>query len=384
MPRWLSILALTLFVAFSARGRGPFEPRVTARAAVLLEARTGQILWARNPHLRLPPASTTKIMTALLAAENLPLARRVKASGRACATDGSSIWLEEGEERTIEELLYGALLNSGNDACVVLAEAVAGSEERFAGWMTARARNLGAKNTTFVNANGLPARGHRSTAYDLALIAREALNNPVIAAIARTKVKNIPWPGKEWDRRLINHNKLLWRYKGADGVKTGYTSESGHCLVASASRDGRRLIAVVLDSKRMYDEASSMLDYGFEHFRLIEADRNLSRIVRVVGGSERALALQAGGDLAYTVPAREAPQVRVEVRAPKSLRAPVNKGRSYGWAALYSGNELLCRTPLIAASDINARGLFWSLAAWVMRLLGVSTPASPGRTAPYG
>ena len=175
-------------------------------------------------------------MTVLLALEKVTPARVVTISENASKTDGSSIWLEAGERRTVEELLYGAMLNSGNDACVALAEAVAGSETEFAKLMTARARKLGASATKFVNANGLPAAGHLTTAHDLAFIARAALANPAFARIAETKVKNIPWPGKDWDRRLINHNKLLWRYEGADGVKTGYTIESGHCLVASADR----------------------------------------------------------------------------------------------------------------------------------------------------
>ena len=191
-----------------------------------MEGRTGQVLWSMNPHLPLAPASTTKIMTALLVLETTAMNSAVTVSPRASEADGSSIWLEAGERRTVGELVYGALLNSGNDACDTLAEAVAGNEAGFAKLMTARARNLGALNTRFMNADGLPASGHLSTAYDLAIIARAALDNPTFASIVRTKVKNIPWPGKDWDRRLINHNKLLWRYEGADGVKTGYTRES--------------------------------------------------------------------------------------------------------------------------------------------------------------
>jgi len=330
-----------------------------------MEARTGQILWAKNPHLRLPPASTTKIMTALLALEELPLSQVVPTSERASATDGSSIWLEPGERRTVRELIYGAMLNSGNDACVALAEAVAGSEARFAMLMNARARELGADETSFVNANGLPVRGHLTSARDLALIAREALANPAFAAVSCTKVLNIPWPGKDWDRRLINHNKLLWRYDGADGVKTGYTRESGHCLVASASRGGRRLIAVVLNSRGMYDETREMLNYGFEAFKLVEVRR--PGTAKVIGGRANLVPLAPVGILAWAVPKDQADQVRVVARVSEPVRAPVAEEQHLGWAMLQLEERPLCRVPLAAARTVETRNFFWSIASFVWR-----------------
>ncbi|MGE5529095.1 MAG: D-alanyl-D-alanine carboxypeptidase family protein [Patescibacteria group bacterium] len=363
----LSLLLTALPAAGSPAAPRPDPPKVTAKAAVLMECLTGQILWARNPHLALPPASTTKIMTVLLALENASLAKAVTVSKAAGEADGSSIWLEAGERRSLEELVYGAMLNSGNDACVAIAEAVAGREASFARLMNARARRLGARDTHFVNASGLPAAGHRSSAYDLALIAREALANPIFAEVVRTKVRNIPWPGKDWDRRLINHNKLLWRYSGADGVKTGYTRESGHCLVASATRGGRRLIAVVLDADRIYDDTSAMLDYGFTRFCLVKPKRGLVRNLPVLGGEKRAVAVRAEGRLAYAVPRGEEGGMVFTVRCPSRVQAPVAKGQKLGTICLYQRGRLRARVPLVAAAPVKPRGLLWALASFVLR-----------------
>ena len=333
-----------------------------------MEGETGQILWSSNPHLALPPASTTKIMTVLLALERAPLTRLVTVSKGASKTDGSSIWLEAGEKRTMRELVYGAMLNSGNDACVAMAEAIAGSEAAFASLMTERARELGAKETKFVNADGLPAPGHLTSAHDLALIARAALSNRTFAEIVQKKVENIPWPGKDWDRRLINHNKLLWRYDGADGVKTGYTRESGHCLVASATREGRRLIAVVLDSRDMYKDTGALLDYGFSHYALVKPAAAASRSITVVGGRRGSLSLRPSRALAYAVPAGQAGLVRLVMEAPRRVRAPIAEGQKLGWAALYRGRELLGRVSLVAANAVEPRNFLWSVASFILRV----------------
>lgn len=344
-------------------------PQVNARAAVLMEAKTGQVLWAKDQNRRLAPASTTKIMTALLALEKVPISKVVTVSENASKADGSSLWLEPGEKLTVEELLYGAMLNSGNDACVALAETVSGSEADFAKLMTARARKLGATATTFMNANGLPAAGHLTTAYDMALITRAALANPVFAAIAETKVKNIPWPGKDWDRRLINHNKLLWRYEGADGVKTGYTRESGHCLVASATRDGRQLIAVVLRSRDTYGETSTLLDYGFKQYKLVAPRKKAERTLPVTGGTAKSLRVKPKLALAYAIPAGQADEVRLLVHCPRSVRAPVRRGQELGWAALVYRQKTLARVPLIASGTVKRRGLFAVVADFIRRYL---------------
>lgn len=245
------------------------ELNLNAGYAVLMDYTTGQVLYQRNAFIRRAPASTTKILTSIIAIEKGNLQRKIVASHTAAKADGSSIYLRPGETRSLHELLYGILLNSGNDASVAVAENLAGSEAKFAEWMTAKAVQIGAINSHFRNCNGLPNQEHYSTAYDLAVITRYALRNPVFANIVKTKRKTIPRPGNPGEQLLVNHNKLLWRYQFADGVKTGYTVEAGHCLVSSAIRDGHRLIVVVLKSKDIYGDSARLLDYGFANYQLL-------------------------------------------------------------------------------------------------------------------
>lgn len=245
------------------------ELDLNAGSAVLMDYTTGQVLYRKNPFMQRPPASTTKILTSIIAIEKGNLQRKIIASRTAARADGSSIYLRAGESHSLKELLYGILLNSGNDASIAVAENLAGSESKFAEWMTAKAVQIGAVDSHFKNCNGLPDKEHYSTAYDLAIIARYALRNPVFADIVKTKRKLIPWPGNPFKRILINHNKLLWRYQFADGVKNGYTTEAGRCLVSSATKDGRRLIVVVLKSKDLYGDSTKLLDYGFKNYQLL-------------------------------------------------------------------------------------------------------------------
>lgn len=230
---------------------------------------TGQILYQKNAFTKRPPASTTKILTAIIAIESGNLDRTIIATKNAANADGSSIYLKAGEQHSLKELLYGILLNSGNDASIAVAENLAGSEQKFAKLMTVKAHQIGAINSHFQNCNGLPAASHYSTACDLAVITRYALHNPVFAGMVRTKRKLISWPGHRGERILLNHNKLLWSYQYADGVKTGYTEEAGRCLVSSATQSGHRLIAVVLKSKDMYRDSTKLLDYGFKNYQIL-------------------------------------------------------------------------------------------------------------------
>jgi D-alanyl-D-alanine carboxypeptidase (penicillin-binding protein 5/6) len=268
-------LSFVLMLIFSITGMldsslvAASELNVKAGYAVLMDYTTGQVLYQKNAFIRRAPASTTKILTSIIAIEKGNLQRKIVASQKAARADGSSIYLRAGESHSLQELLYGILLNSGNDAAIAVAENLAGSETKFAEWMTAKACQIGAVNSHFKNCNGLPAQEHFSTAYDLAVITRYALRNPVFADIVKTKRKTIPRPGNPSEQMLVNHNKLLWRYQFADGVKTGYTVEAGSCLVSSATRDGHRLIVVVLKSKDIYSDSAQLLDYGFANYQLL-------------------------------------------------------------------------------------------------------------------
>ena len=194
---------------------------ISAKSAILIDSNSGRVLYEHNAYEKLPMASTTKIMTGLIACESGKLNETVKVSPFASGTEGSSLWLKIGEKQTLENLTYGLMLKSGNDAAVAIAEYLGGSIDAFALLMNKRARAIGAVNTNFENPHGLDSDGHYTTAYDLALIAREAMKNEKFREIVSTKTYSIPMQGEKWDRAFKNHNKLLWRYEGCNGVKTG-------------------------------------------------------------------------------------------------------------------------------------------------------------------
>ncbi len=236
---------------------------VSARGAVLIEADSGQVIFGQNENARLSMASTTKIMTALVAIEQLPLDTVITVTETSVGVEGSSIYLTVGETLTLEELLYALLLASANDAAETIAIAVAGDIPSFAVLMNEKAASLGLTDTHFVNPHGLDADGHYTTARELALLTRAALDNPDFRRICSTKRHTIPLRGTEGVRLLINHNRLLSAYDGCIGVKTGYTKKTGRCLVSAAERDGVRLIAVTLGAPDDWRDHTAMLDYGF-------------------------------------------------------------------------------------------------------------------------
>ncbi|MDS1029068.1 D-alanyl-D-alanine carboxypeptidase family protein [Bacillota bacterium LX-D] len=261
---FIAQLTLLLFLSNFTSCFGA-ELSVSAQAYLLMDAKTGQILLEKNAFEKRAPASTTKILTAIMALEQGGLERKVKVSPHAASIGESSIYLEPGEEISVLRLVQGALIKSGNDATVALAEYYCGSEELFSVLMNRKAKLLGAFNSNFKNPNGLPLKNHYTTAFDLAQMARYSLKNPIFKEIVSTKEMKIPYENKSWARYLKNTNKLLWKYPGADGIKTGTTREAGCCLVASATRGNRQLIAVVLHSFDRFGEAARLLDYGFEN-----------------------------------------------------------------------------------------------------------------------
>lgn len=250
---------LLLFFSYSVKA----FPDVQAKSAVLINAQTGEIIYSKESDEQRPPASTTKIMTALLAIECGELDKIVTISENAAATGEASLHLYGGDRLKLRNLIFGALLKSGNDACVAIAEAVAPSEEEFIGLMNLKALTVGAYNTRFYNTNGLPQTGHTATAYDLAVIARYALKNELFSDIVKTKEYSLRWEDSARTMYIKNTNKLLWTYPYATGVKTGTTDKAGKCLVASAKQGQAEIIAVVLHSPDRYGEAQRLLEYGF-------------------------------------------------------------------------------------------------------------------------
>ena len=244
-------------------GPTPSPPGVSAVSAVLMDAESGRVLYEKNAHEKMPIASTTKMMTALVIREQLGLKDKVVISPEAASVGEQEIWLEPGETLTVKDLLYALMIQSANDAAYALAQYTTGSVQSFARLMNKQAEKIGLRESHFTNPHGLDEPGHYSTAYDLAVIGRNLLKDPVLAKIVATRKYDIQWPGHPYPRTALNHNEILDKYAGATGIKTGYTLKAGWCLVASASREGKSLIAVVLNSEQRAVDASSLFDYGF-------------------------------------------------------------------------------------------------------------------------
>ena len=348
------ILAGLFFAAFLLyNGGAAAEP--AARSAILMEAETGRVLYEKNAHEPLPMASTTKVMTALLALEEGELTDLVTAGPNAFGVPGTSLYLSLGEQLTLEQMLYGLMLASGNDAAVAIAEHIGGSTEQFCRMMTRRAAEIGCENTVFITPHGLPAAGHHTTAWDLALITREAMKHPVFRQIVSTQRASLPWSGHEYDRVLTNKNRLLSSYPGALGVKTGYTKAAGRCLVFAAERAGLRLIGVVLNCPDWFDEAAAMLDEGFARWQMVTilSRGETVRMVPVEGGEQSSVRVVAASDAAAPVQLDAWPDLKIEL--PDVLPAGIQRGQQVGSASLIDEGQTLITVPLIAAEAVPER-----------------------------
>jgi D-alanyl-D-alanine carboxypeptidase (penicillin-binding protein 5/6) len=369
----LKVLIVSLVLLFTKGGPAFATPRpnLEASSAVLMDVATGKVLLAKNSSERRAPASTTKILTALVAMERGEMDQVITTSQNASNADGSSIWLAPGEKHTMEELLYGVLLSSGNDASVAIAEGLAGSEKEFAVWMNEKAKVIGAKNSCFKNCNGLPKAGHFSTAYDLALITRYALHNPVFAEMVKTKKKAIEWPGRDYNRLMVNHNKLLWRYEFADGVKTGYTKQAGRCLVASATKNGHRLIAVVLNSKRMYEDSKLLFEYGFNNYQLLTVIQSEQKIgsILVDEGVNKKVPLLSHRPVTLVIPKGQLDQVKVNIETPSSIPAPVERLQKVGEVEVKIGSKLIEKVPVVTAAGVPKKSLWRRVWNWLRALI---------------
>ncbi|MDR0840928.1 MAG: D-alanyl-D-alanine carboxypeptidase [Christensenellaceae bacterium] len=335
-------------------------PKVSAAGAVLLEAGTGKVLFEKNAAQKLPMASTTKVMTALLAIELGDLDEIVSTDASAYGVEGSSIYLKLQEELSLRDLLYGLMLASGNDAAVAIAVHIGQGVERFAEMMNARAKRIGAVNTNFVTPNGLPNDDHYTTAYDLALIAAEAMKNETFREIVsaqyyRAQTGAVP-------RTFKNKNKILWNYEGGNGIKTGYTKAAGRCLVFAARRDGMQLVGVVLNCPSMFEDAAQMLDFGMDNYELAPLVRAGDRVAvaQVRGGMKNSLELVAGQDIMVPVERGNRAQYRTRVVVADVIRAPVQAGQACGYVeVLGDEGRLLTRFELTAGSAVDAASWFY-------------------------
>lgn len=325
---------------------------ISAKSAILIDSNSGRVLHEHNSYEKLPMASTTKIMTGLLACESAKLNETVKVSPFASGTEGSSLWLKIGEKLTLEELTYGLMLKSGNDAAVAIAEYLGGSVDAFALMMNKRAGEIGAVNTNFVNPHGLDAEGHYTTAYDLALIAREAMKNDTFREIVSTKTYSIPMQGEKWDRALKNHNKLLWRYDGCNGIKTGFTKKCGRCLVSSAERDGREIICVTLNAPDDWNDHTYLLNYGFDNFDTKFVSKKGEYACNYVYEEEnnRSVDLVFGDDFIISVAENDV--LKTEITYEKII-LPAEKGIKAGSMIVYCNGERIGEIDLITDKKLN-------------------------------
>ncbi|MDK2804919.1 MAG: hypothetical protein PWQ94_83 [Thermoanaerobacterium sp.] len=341
-------------------------PQIAAKAAIVMDQKSGRVLYEKNINEKLPMASTTKIMTLLLALEYGNLNDIVNVSKRAASVGGSSIWLAPGEKLPLIDLLYGLMLNSGNDAATAIAEHIGGSVEKFAEMMNKKAKDIGAYNTNFVTPSGLDIgiNNHYTTAYDLALITRYAFNNySKFAEIVSTKEKTIPWSGRDYDRYLRNKNKMLWQYEGGDGVKTGFTNKAGRCLVASATRDGHRLISVVLNSGPMWEDSQKILDYSFEKYKPLKiiSKYQVAKTIIVINGKGKYLPLQYNDDFTLPVSKEEILNIKVEYSIPKSMKAPIGVGEKVGIAKVLLNDKQMGTIDIVAGKTIDKRDYNYNL-----------------------
>lgn len=344
------LLVALLFLPAAARSQ---EIGTSAKAAVIIDQDSGRVLLEHNAATPLPMASTTKVMTALLAIERGNLSDPVTCSRNAFGVPGTSIYLSLGETLTLEDMLYGLMMQSGNDAATAIAEHIGGTVDDFCRMMTERAAALGCENTVFLTPHGLPKDGHYTTARDLALIAREAMTHDIFRTIVSTRRAKIPWEGRTYDRVLNNKNKLLATYEGATGIKTGYTKAAGRCLVFGAERNGMRVIGVVLNCGDWFDEAARLMDVAFERWEsltLLRAGECL-RTLPVANSADADVGAVLTADLTGLVPKSALPDV--EINLPETLDAPVKQGQYIGEVRMVCGNEVIATVPLAAAEDVR-------------------------------
>lgn len=332
------------------------QPSVSAQSAVLISADDGSVLYEHNAHEPLAMASTTKIMTALLALEEAERAGDpiIDITQEMVMVEGSSMGLQAGNRLSMTNLVSGMLLASGNDAANAAALYLAGSQEAFAQQMNARAAEIGMESTHFVTPSGLDDEEHYSTAYDMALLAQEALRCPEFARIAGSAALQVEFVEPAQKVSYSNHNKLLRMYEGCVGVKTGFTKKAGRCLVSAAQREGTTLIAVTLNAPDDWDDHMAMLDYGFASVKTLSLDGECPESLHLVGGTVDAVPLRAGQGVKLTLSQEDAGRVSRRVLLPKFAYAPIQEGERLGRVQYLLDGQELYSVPIFAQESIGA------------------------------
>lgn len=347
-------------------------PKITAHAACLMEPATETVLFGKNIHQPLAPASITKVATAMVVLEKADLDDVVAVPRQACGIEGSSLGLRPNQKYKVKDLLEAMLLISANDAAEALAIHVGGTRRDFMAVVNRRLEDLGLLNTHFLNPHGISKLGHYSTAYDLALLGKWALGDDRFARWVGSKTSTINELSEDRELQLANTNKLLWTYPGAEGIKTGTTQVAGNCLLAAAKRGEMRLIAVVLKSRDRWGDATRLLDWGFENFRL-ERPASAGQIwhtLRVTGGDQAFVDLACDSDLEAVVSAHL--QVALDMSVNEPVKAPVLRGEPLGIVRLRLGDKVLREGTLVAATAVHKktfiRTLLKAMSQIVLRL----------------
>ena len=367
MKRKKQVLALAAALVFwlipaAPRARAASVGGLSSLSAVLYEPESGRILYEKDAHTPRPMASTTKLMTALIAMEHCSPEQEVTVTAEAVRVEGSALGLRAGDTITMKDLITGLLLESGNDAANVAAYTVAGGIPAFAAMMNARAASLGMRDTVFVTPSGLDEGDHSSSAYDMALLAAEVLKNDLLAEICATKTAVIRFGNPPRDVAVSNHNKLLRLYPYAIGMKTGFTKKSGRCLVSAAEKEGVRLIAVTLNGGDYWNDHMSLYDAGFSMVESVPLAKPELPVLPVAGGTVASVGVTMEDPPSRTLLVEEREKVRAVVELPRFLLAPVEEGTPLGRVRYFAGDRELCSLPLMAAGSVEARPVagFWA------------------------
>lgn len=380
----IKILILTLLVlifSFPIYGETLTNENIIGETAVLMDAKTGEVLYNKDMHKPMYPASTTKMMTAIIILENHNLDDVLTFDDKSAHAGGSSLWVTEGEQFTVEELLYALMVRSANDAAELLAIYHSGSIEEFATEMNLKAISIGAENTNFTNPHGLPDKNHVSTAYDLAMIGKYAMNNQMFKTLVQTARYKIPTDDSDQPRWLINKNRFLGEfepnkkidYKGktipvkyeiVDGIKTGYTDDAGNCLVSSATIENQRYISVILNSNNIYLDSRTLLDYGFEnhirhpfitkgtYLQTYQLDDSLKSTINLVAGETLIKTLQNNIDIT---------KIKEDILITNGLRTPIEAGGQVGYIKYYYEGIEIASAILVSQYAVEGGDLITSI-----------------------
>ena len=345
MRKWNAVTAAVLAAAVFAF---PCKVQaISAEKAIVMDAVTGRVLFAQKAEERSLIASTTKIMTALIVCEQCNVLDRMRIPKEAVGIEGSSMYLKEGEVLTIQELLYGLMLSSGNDAAVALAIYCGGTVEGFAELMNDKARILGLRNTHFENPHGLDSPEHYSTARDLAVLASYAMDNPIFYKTVSAKTVTVG------ERHLRNHNKLLWQMEDADGVKTGFTKAAGRILVSSATRDGRRIVAVTINDPNDWQDHCGLLEKGFSDFSVHQVVKQGDCVasLEVAGGMQGTVDIVAAENFYYSLAEDEHPQLMLPGAG--FVYSPVTEGADAGFAYVLVQGKAVGKVPVVYGETVE-------------------------------